>query len=143
MPDGPIVAAPSPPAPPFPPYPPYAPFPPYPPYPPVVLHCSHGHCGCGGGHGSHLQPGMQVLPTPPAGAPATPGDVHGGTPVSPTTGAAQPGAAQPGAAQPGSAQPGVGGFNPLDPLGSLAHLFGLPAPPDPVTGLLGALFGRR
>jgi hypothetical protein len=139
MPDGPILAAPSPPSPPFPPYPPYAPFPPYPPYPPVVLQCSHGHCGCGGGgHGWHGQSGVQFIPGPPAGVPATPGDIHAATPVGPV-----PGAAQPGAAQPGAAQPGGGGFNPLDPLGSLAHLFGLPAPPDPVTGLLGALFGRR
>jgi len=128
MPDGPIAATPLAPAPPFPPYPQYAPFPPYPPYPPIVLQCSHGHCGCGGHQGgqampagvpptyaappsyplppSLAQPGQPVQPPPPAFGGA---DTHTATPVGPT---------------PGVSLPGLVGFNPLDPLGSLAGLFG-------------------
>ena len=149
MPDDPTATVVSPhAAAPLPPYPPYAPFPPYPPYPPVVIHCCQGSGGCGGQHGGqtppayaappaygapppYVPPGQLPPPVPPPGIqwdPTGTGGAHPATPPGPATG--------------GGPRPGAGGFNPFDPLGSFLNMFGLPAPPDPVSGLLGSLFGR-
>jgi hypothetical protein len=118
-------------APPFPAYPPYAPFPPYPPYPPVVIQS----CCC---HGSHGEPSAQQpgVAQPGATLPGRDGSY-------PPPGIAYPPAPATPANPVGGGRPPAGqGFNPFDPLGSVLGLLGLPAPVDPVSSVLGNLFGR-
>lgn len=112
MPEDTVVS--SPPLPPYPPYAPFPPFPPYPPYPPVVLQCCHGTCGGGGQHGGQAPP---VYVAPP-GYGMQPGVAQPGQPSQPgSTGTPAGGAT-------GGTRPGAGGFNPLDPVGSLLNMFG-------------------